>query len=65
MSRVTTVGTLGSELLAFSNVDALQDNFDPFGPARKKRKVSGKANKGKTKGKGKTKSKKAFKKKSR
>lgn len=61
MNQITTLGTMGSELLGFANLDALQDGYDPTGPSAKRQKMG----KSKKKGKGKVKGKKAFKKRSR
>ncbi|XP_042204904.1 neuroguidin-like [Homarus americanus] len=60
MRQVTTLGTMGSEILGFNNMDALHQSYDPTAPAAKRQKT-GKSSK--NKGKGKFKGKKGFKKK--
>lgn len=52
MRQVTTLGTMGSELLGFNNMDALHEDYDPSAPPTKKQKT-GKSFKGKGKGKAK------------
>ncbi|XP_071550206.1 neuroguidin-like [Panulirus ornatus] len=60
MGELTTLGTMGSELLGFTNMDALDEDYDPSAPQVKKQKTV-KSSKGK--GKGKFKGKKGMKKK--
>ncbi|XP_045615888.1 neuroguidin isoform X2 [Procambarus clarkii] len=60
MQQVTTIGTMGSEILGFNTMDALHRDYDPSAPAAKRQKT-GKSSKGKGKGKGKSKGKKGFK----
>lgn len=59
MRQMTTLGTMGSEILGFNTMDALQHDYDPSAPAAKRQKT-GKSSK--SKGKGKFKGKKGFKK---